>query len=97
MISNLGPICPQYRWNSDKIESKPPQLHCKQHRSLHLLTIDSILLMPTEFMFRDFKFTIKNQNLPKRRIVAEFFYETPIRIFLEVSKRIAQLGRAGIL
>ena len=30
-------------------------------------------------MFWDFKFTVKNQNLPKCRIVAEFFYETPIR------------------
>ena len=29
----------------------------------------------------DFKFTLKNQNLPKCRIVAEFFYETPIRAF----------------
>ena len=29
----------------------------------------------------DFKFTVKNQNLPKCRIVADFFYETPIRAF----------------
>ena len=32
-------------------------------------------------MFWDFEFTVKNQNLPKCRIVAEFFYETPIREF----------------
>ena len=32
-------------------------------------------------MFWDFKFTVRNQNLPKCRIVAEFFYETPIRAF----------------
>ena len=38
------------------------------------------------------KFTVKNQNLPKCRIVAEFFHETPIREFFEVFKRIAQLG-----
>ena len=32
-------------------------------------------------MFWDFKFTVKNQNSPKCRIVAEFFYETPILAF----------------
>ena len=32
-------------------------------------------------MIRNFKFTVKNQSLPKCRIVAEFFYETPIRAF----------------
>ena len=35
---------------------------------------------------------MKNQNLPKCRIVTEFFYKTPIREFFEVFKRIAQLG-----
>ena len=40
----------------------------------------------------DFKFIVKNQNLSKCRIVAEFFYETPIRAFFEVFRRIAQLG-----
>ena len=34
-------------------------------------------------MFWDFKFTVKNQNLPKCRIVAEFFFETPIRAFFQ--------------
>ena len=29
----------------------------------------------------DFKFIVKNQNLSKCRIVAEFFYETTIRAF----------------
>ena len=43
--------------------------------------IDSILLSPFKFMFWDFKFTVTNPNLPKCRIAAEFFYETPIRAF----------------
>ena len=32
-------------------------------------------------MFWDFKFTVKNQNFPNCRIVADFFHETPIRAF----------------
>ena len=81
IISTLKLISRQFRWNPDKIESITPQLHCKHHKWLYLLLIDSILLIRTKFMCWDFKFTVKNQNLPKCRIVAEFFHETPIRAF----------------
>ena len=40
----------------------------------------------------DFKFIVKNQNLSKCRIVAEFFTKPRFAHFFEVFRRIAQLG-----
>ena len=60
-----------------------------------------ILLIRTKYMVWDFKFTVKNQNLPKCRIVAEFFYETPIRAFFRgfqtncTTREIRQLNLTG--
>ena len=55
--------------------------------------------MPNKFMFWDFNFTVKNQNLPKCRIFAELFYQPPIgEVFFRGFRtnctiRIHRLGR----
>jgi hypothetical protein len=90
-ISNIKPIYHQSHWNLTKTTQNSRNC-AKDWRHLNTWPFTYLKLTTTRIMSQTFEFNVKNVNLRKWRIVADFFPKRWYVNFFTAFRRIEQLG-----